>query len=74
MAYWAAARFQPKYEKLALHFDQFLMHRIGFADENRLHALGAITDPRGFDFVNNQIAKFKNAHARSRKRAPDVFP
>src|SRR5687767_11994438 len=50
----------PPVEKFSLRLGQLLMHGIGNLHENRLNTLRAITDPRGFDLVDNEIAAFQD--------------
>ena len=60
-------------EDFALDFDELAIHRIDFGDEDRLHALSPVADPRGLQLVHDDVAALKHAQARARERARRIF-
>src|SRR4029077_2744980 len=60
-------------EYLSLDFNQLRMHRIDLLDEDRLHPLRAVTDPRSFLLINNQVAALQDAHTGASQCAPWIL-
>src|SRR6266550_7752233 len=60
-------------EYFSLHFDQLGMNGIDLLDEDRLHPLRAVTDPRSFCLIDNQVAALQNTHSGTSERAPWIF-